>query len=440
MRIKKEVKLVLAFALMFCVVFVLNAFIVSAEANFRVIAFSCSPSEVVKDSIFSCTATIRNDGTTGTLEQVTLNPDDSGWFESSDVTSGASVGNGESTEVTFNNLKASKAGYNGFSNIMMGNVEDPASYLTSNNIKVNTISAVVSSISNSASSANMNADVVSTTTFSLTGKFNSYSVSFASISGGCSIGSQTNPSTVNQNVQDTTLTKQFTITMGTTGNCRYTMSVSASGTGGVATTSDSTDSSITCLNCPTDSSSSSSSSSGGGAGGGGAGGSTETRLGEINQATSVEMSASQKIKFNISNTVHSLTLVNLTDISAIIAVESEKQTFTLMVGDEKEIDLNDDKANDISIKLKSINVLTKKANFIISKLAGASLIKAEEKAGGSGEKAGEEGKESGRGIQIDEKTKKTIIIVVFVLIGIAIVSLVLYFIMRRKRRRLWGEI
>ena len=430
MKTKKEAKLVLAFALVLFIAFALNSFIVSGlEAKFQVIAFSCSPSEVVVGSTFSCTATIKNTGDTdGSVTTATLSPEvGNNWIADSAVSSGTSVSAGQTTEVTFTGLSTSVAGVNGFSKIMLDLVED--NYVATKT--VNVINVVVTA-TNSISSGTSGTSFVVTSEVTAGGSID-VTLTFTPTSGGCTT-SEASAKTINDLSHGSKQSRTWNVVMGTSGNCVYSVAAAATGDGGVAAKTDTTSATITCSNCS--SGGDSSSSSGGGSGGGG-GGSSETSLGEISQTTSVEMSNNQKIKFNISNTEHSLTLVNVTDISATITIASEKQTFTLFVGDEKEVDLNADSINDISIKLKSINALTKRANFIISRLAGAELIVSETKTGaGVGEGSGEEGKD----IQISEKTKRILIIAVLVLAGIAIISFVLYFILRRKRRKLWGEI
>lgn len=429
MKKEKKERKIIALFFVIAFAFVLNSFIVSAEiANFQVIAFSCSPSEVVVGSTFSCTATIKNTGgAQGSVTTATLSPEvGNAWFSDTAVSSGTVVPSGQTTEVTFTGLSTSVAGVNGFSKIMLDLVED--AYVATKTVNVVNVAVTAT---NSISSGNSGTSFVVTAEVTAGGNID-VTLTFTPTSGGCTTSEATSK-TISDMTHGSKQSRTWNAVIGTSGNCVYSVSAAATGDGGVATKTDTTSSTIICSNCSTGSSSSSSSS---GSGAGGAGGATDTSLGEINQATSVELSNNQKINFNISNTVHSLTLTNITDISATITVESEKQTFTLMVGDEKEIDLNNDKTNDISIKLKSINVLTKRANFIISKLAGAALIKPEEKAG-EGLLPEEKSKEEG--VKISEETKKILIIAVSALVVIALVSFIIFFALRKKRQRLWGE-
>ena len=133
-----------------------------AVASFQVTAFSCSPSESVINSVFSCTSTIRNVGdAAGSVSTATLYPDSNNWLENSNYpqSSGTTVNPGETAEVTFTSLRAIKSGNNGFLKIMLDSVTD--TYVADNNKKVNVINVVVT-VSNSASSAATGASVTST--------------------------------------------------------------------------------------------------------------------------------------------------------------------------------------------------------------------------------------------------------------------------------------
>jgi len=98
---------------------------VSSAADFQVTAFSCSPSEVAVNTLFSCTATVKNNGdVAGSVSIATLYPDSANWLEDSTYpqSSGESVSPGSSTEVTFSGLSATVSGNNGFSKIIQHQV------------------------------------------------------------------------------------------------------------------------------------------------------------------------------------------------------------------------------------------------------------------------------------------------------------------------------
>src|SRR3989344_8526170 len=109
---------------------------VNAAADFVVNSFSCTPSEAAINDVFSCTAQIRNNGdAAGSVSTATLYSDSNNWLEESNYaqSSGTSVDPGQTTEVTFTNLRAIKSGSNGFSKVMLDDVTD--TYVADNNVE-----------------------------------------------------------------------------------------------------------------------------------------------------------------------------------------------------------------------------------------------------------------------------------------------------------------
>src|SRR3989344_1766830 len=175
----RNIKIALAFLLAFA----LQLSIATAAASFAVTSFSCSPSEAVVNSLFSCSATIQNTGdAAGTLSTATLYSDSENWLENSNYQQayGQSVDPGNSISTTFSGLRATKSGSNGFSKIMLDSVQD--TYVADNNKKINIINIVVTA-DNSASSAAMGGTFTSST--EVTAGVNiDVSLSFTSTSGG----------------------------------------------------------------------------------------------------------------------------------------------------------------------------------------------------------------------------------------------------------------
>ena len=422
----KNVKFYFIFTLAFTFVLFSLGF-ASSVASFQVTSFSCSPSEVVINSVFSCTAQVQNTGdASGSVSTATLYPDSNNWLENSNYpqSSGSSVSAGNSVDITFTGLRATKSGDNGFSKIMLDSVTD--TYVADNNEKVNVIDVLVI-ISNSASSAAMGGTITTTTEVTAGGNID-VELTFASSSGGCSVGSQTNPKTISGMTDGSKQSRTWTITQGTSGNCVFTMSAAATGAGGVASKIDSSSSTITCSNCPT----SSSSSGGGGGGSSSTSGAKTYNLGEFSAVRTVELLNSETTSFKIDGDEHVLTLLNHTETQATITLESQKQTFILDLGEEINVDLTGDNISDVSVKLKSINIASKKVTIILTKLVGG------EKPADVGE--GEEGtigSESGRGGG-EEKSKSTL---TYVLIGVFVLLAVLaiyYANSQKKKRRYIG--
>ncbi len=423
-------KIILAFAFFLALAFSIE--LSSAVASFQVTSFSCSPSEVVISSIFSCTATIQNTGdASGTVNTATLYPDSNNWLEDASYPQsyGQSISPGASASITFSGLRSTKSGSNGFTKIMLDSATD--TYVADNNEEVNVINVVVS-VSNSASSAAMGASVVSTSEITAGGNID-VSLSFTSNSGGCSIGSQTNPKTISGMTDGSAQTRTFTITQGTSGDCSYTISASATGAGGIASKTDSTTKTITCTNCPTSGGSSSSSGSSGG--GSGSGGITKIySVGELTSSKVVEVLDGEKVSFDISGTSHTFTLKSHTNTSASFDVESKKQSFNLKIGEEVKVDFNEDSNFDLLVKLKDINPTTNKVSIIFERLAGAEFLVPDED-----EEVKENKKEKPLLNNIPEETKKRISWFVIIFIIIAIISFIIYWIERKKRKYKWGD-
>lgn len=400
--------------------FALSLTIVLGDADFQVTSFSCSPSEVAINSVFSCTAQIKNSGTAGTLNAITLFPDSSAWLQEGNYAQiyGSSVGEGQSVSITFTGLKAIKSGNNGFSKITLDPVTDY--YVVNNNKRVNIIDVVVT-ISNSVSSAAMGASFDSTAEVTAGGNIDVI-LTFTVNSGGCSIGSQPTQKTITGMGNQDKQSRVWSVTQGTSGNCRYTISASATGTGGVATKIDSTPSTVTCTNCP---SGGDGGTTGGGGGGGGGGGATKIYiLGELTSAQTVELVDGEKAEFNISSVGHTLTLKNHTETTAIITIQSSLQTFTLQVGEEEKVDLNSDGISEISVKLKSINILTGKVMLILAPIS--EIVPTE--GGITGEAVGEE-----EG-PVTTTIKKNKILIAVIIIFIVLAVLSAYYLIKKRNK------
>lgn len=405
---------------------------VFAEPTFQVNSFSCSPSEAVINSVFSCTAQVYNSGTAGILSTVTLYPDATNWLESSNYPQsyGSSIGAGESASITFTGLRATKSGNNGFSKIMLDVSTDL--YVATNNEKINIINTAVT-ISNSASSAAMGGEITATTEVT-SGGDTDVSLTFTSSSGGCSIGSQTNPKSISGMTDGSKQSRTWTITQGTSGDCQFTVSAAATGTGGIASKIDSASSTITCTDCPTGGDGTSSSSGGGG----GAGGGSKTyQLGELTSTSNlIEFSQNEKISFNLSGKTHLITLINSSETTATITIESKKQTFKLTVGDEIKVDLNEDNSADISVKLKSVNIITKKVSLVVSRISGG--VPSSESGGQTEAKDNEE--EESKSPFFEQTGNRMILWGALLFFVVLAAILLAWYIKLRKKRKKWGYV
>lgn len=367
---KQNKKIIIAFFSLIVLIVTIN--FISAAASFSITAFSCSPSETAINSVFSCSATVKNNGdASGTLNTATLYPSSS-WLESSNYAQayGQSITAGQSVSITFTGLRATRSGNNGFSKIMLDSVED--TYVADQNKKVNVVDVVVS-VTNSASSANRGGSWTSEASVIVGGNVNIV-LGFAVNSGGCTINGQEASETWNGMSDGSSQSKTWTVTQGTGDSaraCSFTITAVATGTGGVASKTDSTSSTISCPDCLTDSTGGTS----GGLNSGGGGGAAAANIGEITTTPITrELSENAFVKFNYSSIEHKFSVLNVSATKTTITIESNKQTFTLTLGETIKVDLNSDGLNDMSVKLNSVNLLTKKASFEIAKLDGGSII------------------------------------------------------------------
>ncbi len=341
---------------------VLCSQVVLATASFEVSNFACTPTESSTTGSFSCTATVSNTGdAAGTVGTVTLFPDSDDWLEDSNYPKAVSqsVNAGESVDVTFTGLKGVKSGENSFSRITIDDVSDSSSTITG--VEVNIIDVSVS-VSNSASSAVMGEEFTSVSEVTAGGSIDVI-LTFTVNSGGCTIGNQNSQNTMDGMTDGSKQSKTWTVTMGTGGSCKFTVSAAATGSGGVATKTTSVQSTITCPDCP----SSSSTTSGGGTAAAGAGGGGENST-ELKETTTSILPEKGAFNFLFGGAKHTVKILNLSNTNATISVKSTEKIFTLRVGEQQQVDFDDDGKNEINILLKTISVITNRATLIITPL------------------------------------------------------------------------
>jgi len=374
-------------ALCFCLLILPSVF---AAASFQVTQIAC-PSGAKVGSWFSCTVTIRNSGdASGTVGTVTLYPNADNWLEQANyvkTVNSQNVGVGDSVEVTFPGMKATKGGAGRFSEVRIDEASDSSSTVTGYSMNIIDVSVIVTS---SAASGGINSNFTTTAEVIASGEV-LVTLSFAVDSGGCSIGDYESQKTLDMS-HNSRQSHTWTVRMGSSGNCKYTVTALATEKGTVALVTDNMQTTVSCTDCPVDSGSSSSSSGGGGGGGGG--GST-TAASELVGSVSYTLGLSEKVAFLLDGKNHSVTINSISATSVEIIVRSEPQTIVLNIGQEKRVDVNGDDKEDLVIQLKNINILTKKVTLILTSLVVPST-KSSESAGQSG--AGEsEAQGSGAG-------------------------------------------
>ena len=378
-------------ALCFCLLILPSVF---AAASFQVTQIAC-PSGAKVGSWFSCTVTIRNSGdASGTVGTVTLYPNADNWLEQANyvkTVNSQNVGVGDSVEVTFPGMKATKGGAGRFSEVRIDEASDSSSTVTGYSMNIIDVSVIVTS---SAASGGINSNFTTTAEVIASGEV-LVTLSFAVDSGGCSIGDYESQKTLDMS-HNSRQSHTWTVRMGSSGNFKYTVTALATEKGTVALVTDNMQTTVSCTDCPVDSGSSSSSSGGGGGGGGG--GST-TAASELVGSVSYTLGLSEKVAFLLDGKNHSVTVSSIAATSAEIIVRSEPQTIVLNIGQEKRVDVDGDGKEDLVIQLKNINILTKKVTLVLTSLVVPSSKNSEAGQGASesGVAQGNGGAEAGRG-------------------------------------------
>ena len=87
-------------------------------------------------------------------------------------------------------------------------------------------------------------------------------------------------------------------------------------------------------------------------------------LGTIEIEKSFELVKNDRAKFTIGNEGYSLSLQDNSATEATITIDST--TYTVKLSSTEQIDLNSDGTPEFSVKLKSINIISNKATFVIT--------------------------------------------------------------------------
>ena len=116
---------------------------------------------------------------------------------------------------------------------MLDSVTD--TYVADNNVKENVINVLVT-VSNSASSAAMSGTWTSSAEVTSGGNTDVV-LTFTSVSGGCTITNQDSSKTISGMQDGNKQSRTWTVTQGTSGNCVFTITAAATGSGGVCVVS-----------------------------------------------------------------------------------------------------------------------------------------------------------------------------------------------------------
>ncbi len=89
-------------------------------------------------------------------------------------------------------------------------------------------------------------------------------------------------------------------------------------------------------------------------------------LGTLDSEKSAEVIDNDVIKFTLSGTKYTILLQSSSQTQATLAISSLSNPVTINVGKTQTIDLNSDGNSDISIKVKSINIISKKVKLVLT--------------------------------------------------------------------------
>src|SRR3989338_2825713 len=408
-------------------VFLLVAFIGFSSAVLTVTSLAC-PSAVSVGQQFTCTATIAASGSAHTVSYLEIHGDSNNWLEQASYrVDYPSVQVAQDTSQTFDIsglISVASGTDNGFSKIIVDGVTHQEDAITT--VEVNTIN-IVTSVSNSESSKAMGGNITVTTEITAGGDLDSVTLTHTVNSGGCSIINQNSSFDLGEMNHDDLVSRTWTVTMGESGDCVYT--ISASATTGGATKIDSTQNSIDCSDCPEEA------AAGGAAAGGGGGGATSVAaVNELTGPVTYDLGVNEKVDFKMGGENHSVTVLNLTAIEAELIVQSTPQQFKLAIKGEKEVDFEGDSEMDLRVKLDSVNILTNKAKItitplVIKKVPGSADDSKSTASEGDGK--GESDKKAGENAgERREKSSNTGIYILVIAIVI-VVLVILYFVYKK---------
>jgi uncharacterized membrane protein YgcG len=325
-----------------------------------------------------------------------LYPSADNWLEKSNyvkTVNSQNVSVGDSVEVTFPGMKATKGGEGRFSEVRIDEASDSSSTVTGYTMNIIDVSVYVTS---TAASGGMNSNFTTTADVIASGDV-LVTLTLGIDSGGCSIGDYETQKTLDMS-HNSRQSHTWTVRMGTTGNCKYTVTASATEKGTVALVTDNMQTSVSCTDCPTDSGSGSSS---GGGGGGGGGGSAATAAKELIGSATYTLGNGEKISFLLDGENHSVTVKNIAATSVELLVRSVEQTVIVNLGEEKRVDVDGDGTPDLAIKVQNINILTKKVILVLTSLVvpktAREAQKSADSAGGNAGASGAGGSETGSG-------------------------------------------
>lgn len=155
--------------------------------------------------------------------------------------------------------------------------------------------------------------------------------------------------------------------------------------------------------------------------------------GELPSVFESQIGLGENIAFNFSDVQHYLSVINLSETRATIIIASEKQTFELTVGDTININLDEDATAEVSMYLSSINIITKKAKFVLTRLTTPTVADRSLENGKEKETIREKSPTENESPP-EVNDKRTLLYILFG-VGIGVIILVIILLMVLSRRK-----
>lgn len=91
-------------------------------------------------------------------------------------------------------------------------------------------------------------------------------------------------------------------------------------------------------------------------------------IGSIDADETVELLKDDIVSFTFSGNGYYFTVQELSPVQVKLSISGVSSSVIVKVGEAREVDLNSDGVSDISIKLKSVNIISNKAKVILNNL------------------------------------------------------------------------
>lgn len=259
-------------------------------------------------------------------------------------------------------------------------------------------------------------EVTLTLTINPSGTFEGVSADL-SLTGGFALVSGSDPRTIG------TISGQSTYQWTVSGTSSGTASVAVTATNPTKSAADNTETVTLTL-----------AGSGNLADSGGGGGGASTAAGKTYAITreqfqkghTRQLQINERMKFQLKNNdTHYVTLQAFTRTSATVKIESEPQTATLNVGDEKKFELDGDSIYDLSVRLESVDYERNATNLTVKEISEAVPAQAQEDAAPAPSTETPTTPQTAPSAPAESQEKSYAILIAIVIIAIVIIAVII---------------